>query len=168
MPDIDKHKEYPVKDQSNTKSRRKPILPPTYLLAALVIMIIINFIFPTPKLLPIPWNLLGLLPLGIGVFISYRAEAQFHQVKTTVYPFKKASTLVTGGLFRISRNPMYLGFVLVLAGVGILLGSLIPLIIIPTFVALIHSKFILVEERLMAETFGEDWGNYRKKVRRWI
>lgn len=157
-----------MKVQMKTRSRQKPFLPPTYLLVALVLVSVLHLVFPQPKLIQSPWNILGIIPMGIGVVINVLADKQFHKANTTVNPFEKASTLVTDGLFRFSRNPMYLGFVLVLLGEWVLLGSLIPLIIIPLFTTLIHFRFILVEERTLAKTFGEDWVNYCKKVRRWI
>jgi protein-S-isoprenylcysteine O-methyltransferase Ste14 len=149
-------------------SQQKTILPPTYLLIALITMLALYFIYPVSKFIPIPWNLVGVLLLGSGVWISYAAEAQFHRAKTTVQPFNKPTILVTDGMFRFSRNPMYLGFVIILLGVAILLGSLAPFLVIPFFIVLIDLKFIRVEERNLAQTFDQDWVNYVQKVRRWI
>ena len=114
-----------LKEQSNSK--RKPITPPTYLLIALIIMLGLHFIHPEIKFISIPWNLLGLLFLGTGIGISYAAEAQFHRVNTSVKPFVKSTALVTDGMFKFSRNPMYLGFACILLGVAILLGSWDPM-----------------------------------------
>ncbi len=147
---------------------RRAILPPTYLLIALILMIGLHFIIPGVKLIPAPWNLTGLLSLGIGIVISYLAEAQFHKVKTTVQPFKESATLVIDGLFQVSRNPMYLGFVLILIGIAVLLGTLTPFSVIPIFTALITRKFIHVEERMLEETFGREYLAYCERVRRWI
>jgi len=83
--------------------------------------------YPEIKFISIPWNLLGLLFLGTGIGISYAAEAQFHRVNTSVKPFVKSTALVTDGMFKFSRNPMYLGFACILLGVAILLGSWDPM-----------------------------------------
>lgn len=147
---------------------RKPVLPPTYLLAAILVMFPLHFFLPGLKLLFSPWNLLGTLPLAFGVMMSTLAEKQFHQVKTTVKPFVQSTTLVTDGFFRYSRNPMYLGFTLVLVGIGIILGSLTPFLVIPVFIGLIQYKFILIEEQMMQKTFGCAWTAYAQKTRRWI
>jgi protein-S-isoprenylcysteine O-methyltransferase Ste14 len=152
----------------DTSSKLKPILPPTYLLIALCIMLGLYVIYPAVKFIPTPWNLLGLLLLGFGIWISYAAEAQFHRVKTTVQPYDEPTTLVTDGAFVLSRNPMYLGFASILMGVAILLRSLTPFLVIPVFVALINVKFIRSEEGMMAKTFDQDWRDYVKKTRRWI
>ena len=72
------------------------------------------------------WNLLGLLPLGVGVLLNLNADQVFHQLPTTVKPFARSSTLVTQGVYQFSRNLMYLGFALILLGIAILLRSLVP------------------------------------------
>ena len=75
---------------------------------------------------------------------------------------------MTEGPFRYSRNPMYLGFVLVLAGIGILLGSLTPLFVIPAFAALMDRQFIQMEEQMLRAAFGAKWQDYASRTRRWL
>jgi protein-S-isoprenylcysteine O-methyltransferase Ste14 len=149
-------------------SKRQPVLPPTILLIALIVMLGLNFIYPAARLIPAPWNLSGLLFLGTGIWISYAAEAQFRRLETAVNPYKKPTTLVVDGFYKFSRHPMYLGFASVLLGVAILLGSLSPLVVIPAFIVLVDRKFIRFEERLLEKTFGAAWLDYAQKVRRWI
>jgi protein-S-isoprenylcysteine O-methyltransferase Ste14 len=148
--------------------KTKQILPPTYVLAALVLMLVLHFAFPGIRLIPPPWNLLGLIPLIIGVALNLIADSAFHRAGTTVKPFQESSALLTGGVYRLSRHPMYLGFVLVLIGVAILLGSLTPWVVVPIFTGSMEVIFIQEEERMLAEKFGPDWLAYKKKVRRWI
>jgi protein-S-isoprenylcysteine O-methyltransferase Ste14 len=144
------------------------MLPPGYLLAAMIAMIILHFSLPLKNLLPIPWNLLGVIPLASGVIMNVVADQAFHRVGTTVRPFENSSRLVTDGLFKVSRNPMYLGFVLVLVGIGAILGSLTPFIVAVVFAVLIDRNFIVLEERLLAERFGEQWQIYAARTRRWL
>ena len=146
----------------------KRVLPPTYLLISLLLMIVLHFVFPVKVIAPLPWSLLGLLLLGAGVVINIIAERTFKEMKTTVRPFAKASVLVTERIYRVSRNPMYLGMALVLVGTAILLGTLMPFIIIPIFVWLINTLFIKSEERILQEEFGLRWLQYSMHVRRWI
>ena len=148
--------------------KTKQLLPPTYLLIALIVMVILHFTFPGIKLIPLPWNLLGLIPLIIGGGLNFVADGAFRRAGTTVRPFQESSALLTDGAFRFSRHPMYLGFVLILIGIAILLGSLTSWVIIPIFVALMEVVFIQVEERMLGEKFGPAWLAYKKKVRRWI
>ncbi|HEX7918484.1 MAG TPA: methyltransferase, partial [Gemmatimonadales bacterium] len=70
--------------------------------------------------------------------------------------------------YRFTRNPMYLGMTLVLAGVGLALGSPAPLIMVPLFVWFITRRFILLEEQLLLERFGATYEGYRAGVRRWL
>lgn len=72
------------------------------------------------------------------------------------------------GVFRVTRNPMYVGFVLILIGVAVLMGRLTPYIVIPIFAIVIDIVFIKAEERMLQEKFGESWSAYKKRVRRWI
>jgi protein-S-isoprenylcysteine O-methyltransferase Ste14 len=146
----------------------KKVLPPTYLLIALLAMVAVHFILPVLRIIPAPWVLLGILPLALGIAVDIQADTLFHQLGTSVRPGDESTTLVTSGPFQWSRNPMYLGFVLILAGVAILLGSLMPLIVIPFFITLIDRIFIRVEERMLAGKFGAAWSEYQEKTRRWI
>ena len=150
------------------KTSQKKVLPPTILLIALLLMLGLHFLCPVFKIVPTPWNFLGLLPVTAGIAINYVADDRFKRVRTAVNPFHKPSTLVTSGVFRISRNPMYLGFALILVGIAILLRSLTPFGVIPLFIWLITVRFIHVEERNLAANFGLDWSAYKEKVRRWL
>lgn len=149
-------------------SKPAPVMPPTYVLFAILLMVLLKLTLPIPGLLPAAWNLLGNPLLVSGITISTLAEKRFHKVKTTIKPFQEATTLVTDGFFRFSRNPMYLGFTIALVGVGILLNSLASLLIVPLFMVLLQLKFIRVEERMMAESFTSEWQSYARKTRRWI
>lgn len=127
-----------------------------------------HFLFPITQIVPGLWRFLGLLPLGLGLAISYAAENQFQQAGTTVNPFKESSRLVTDGWYRFSRNSMYLGMALVLVGVGLLLGSLTPFGVIVIFVGWIDIQFIRREEKMLSTQFEQDWLEYKARVRRWI
>lgn len=147
---------------------KKPVHPPTYLLAALALALGLHFVFPGPRLIPTPWNLVGLLPLAFGLVLNILADRQFKQAATTVKPFEASAALVTDGAFRISRNPMYLGFGLVLLGIAVLLGTLTPFGVAAIFVVFLDLKFIRPEERMLEETFDREFLAYCQKVRRWI
>ena len=148
--------------------KRNPVLPPTYLLVALVLMALLHFLLPIARFVPTPWNLVGILPLAGGIALNLLADRAFHQVETTVKPFETSRTLLTDGVFRITRNPMYLGYVLILLGVGLLLRSATPFLVVPVFVFLMARVFIGAEERMLRETFGPAWEAYTRRVRRWI
>ena len=131
-------------------------------------MVCLHFLFPVAKVIHSPWNYLGILLLLTGVWLNLAADSSFKRYTTTVKPFEVSSRLVTDGVYRICRHPMYLGFVLILSGIAVLMGSLAPFAVIPLFAFLIDRLFIQVEESMLAARFGSSWSQYRRDVRRWI
>ena len=110
----------------------------------------------------------GLTLVGIGIVIAFSALGIFRKRKTTTIPFETPSSLVTAGPYRFTRNPMYLGLTLIYIGVAGTRLEVWPLIVLPFLLAYIHFIVIPVEERRLAETFGDQYRQYRAGVRRWI
>lgn len=108
------------------------------------------------------------LPLTVaGFLLVVVGERRFRPV-TTLAPYEAPSVLVTDGLHRYSRNPMYLGLLVSLVGGWIMLGSLSPGLAVVAFYALLRAYFIDHEERVMEARFGEAYRAYRRRVRRWL
>lgn len=133
-----------------------------------MLMIGLHFLFPVIKLIGPPFNYGGIVFLILGSWFNMWGSYYFKRVDTAIKPFEESSYLITEGLFRYSRHPMYLGMVLALAGLFILLGDLTPLFVIPVFVWLITKRFVLVEEKALEERFGEEYLKYKSRVRRWV
>ena len=149
-------------------STMKQILPPTYLFASLVLLGALRIFVPGAPVVPEPWNLTGLALVVLGIGLNIVGDAQFKRRKTVMNPFGTPSALVTSGPFRWSRNPMYLGMLLLVLGVGILLGRATPFVV-PVFLFLVlNFRFVAREERTMAAHFGDDYLRYRAQVRRWM
>jgi protein-S-isoprenylcysteine O-methyltransferase Ste14 len=148
--------------------KAKVILPPTYFLLAIIAMVVLHFLVPIEGIVPVVWKLLGIFPLALGTIMNVVADRAFHRAGTTVRPCEDSAQLVTDGLFKITRNPMYFGFVLMLIGIGLILGSLTSFVIAALFAVLIDRKFIAVEEQMLADRFGERWQAYAETTRRWI
>ena len=144
------------------------VVPPFYFLAALVLMWALDVLAPGGALLDWPAGLIGLLPLVVGSVLSFRAAGLFRRVGTPVRPGTEATVLVREGPFRFTRNPMYLGMVLILLGFALLFGSWTPLLVPPLFMALITVLFIRKEERWMEKAFGESYREYKRATRRWL
>jgi protein-S-isoprenylcysteine O-methyltransferase Ste14 len=108
--------------------------------------------------------------LIVGLLLMFVAVASFFAAKTTVNPLRpsRASSLVTTGIFRISRNPMYLGDLLVLAALAVWLGNAVNVVLPVLFVWYIDRFQIIPEERALAKLFGENYAAYCSGVRRWL
>jgi protein-S-isoprenylcysteine O-methyltransferase Ste14 len=149
----------------------KPCIPPPALaLAAGACMSALHRWFPLARCVSPPWQWLGLLPAALGVAISVMAFGRFRRVRTTVNPLdpSKATHLVTDGVFSVSRNPMYLGLMLVLVGWAIWQGTVSSWLVLPLFWAIITYGQIVPEEQALSRLFGEQYAAYRREVGRWI
>ena len=148
--------------------KHKRLLPPAYLFASLAIMALLHFFAPVATYIAFPYNLLGGISLVLGIILNLVADAAFKRYRTTVKPFEDSTTLVTDGVFRVSRHPMYLGMVLILLGISIVMGSLTPLIVVVAFGIAMELVFVRTEEKMLADRFGEAWRRYKREVRKWI
>lgn len=118
-----------------------------------------------------PWRrALGAILAGAGVLLGGAGVAAFRCAGTTVHPQhpEKASAMVTSGVYRYSRNPMYLGLLLLLAAWAVHLANLLAFVFLPLFVAWMNRFQIVPEERALAARFGASFDAYRRSVRRWI
>lgn len=144
------------------------LLPPFFFLVCVVMMALLSTYYPILRFLEYPWTLIGILDLIGGLSITLIAGVQFMRAKTNLKTFNKPDQFVTSGLFRFSRNPMYLGFAISTFGVALYLGALSPFLICALFIAVVDRWYISYEEKMMAETFGQTYLDYKAKVRRWL
>ncbi|MGH8237557.1 MAG: methyltransferase family protein [Steroidobacteraceae bacterium] len=149
------------------KEQRK-IVPPVYMLFALLAMVGLHYAIPLARIVAPPVSYLGLIALFVGITIAATAARMFDRAGTPVRPFERSTALVTRGLYRYTRNPMYLGLTLILIGVWLLLGTASALVPIAVFIWIIQEGFIRGEERFLDEIFGEEYRGYKSRVRRWI
>ena len=112
----------------------------------------------------------GILLLLLGFVILISAVRLFRKDKTTVNPLspEQATKLVTDGIFKYSRNPMYLGMALVLGSIAVFFNLIGGIILVALFCAYITKFQILPEERAMRDLFSDDFDKYTKVTRRWI
>jgi len=106
--------------------------------------------------------------LGLGCVLS--ASTQFRRINTTVNPLnpESASHLVVDGIFKFTRNPMYLGLCVVILAFGIYVGTWFVFILLPLFVTSINYLQIVPEEIALQKLFGDEYVSYCNSVRRWI
>lgn len=146
----------------------KRLLPPAYLFTSIVVMAMLHYIAPVVKLIPYPYNLVGGVPLALGIVLNLTADRAFKRYGTTVKPFEESTALVRDGAFRISRHPMYLGMVLILLGIAMLMGSATPFLVVAAFGISMDRVFVRAEERMLEGKFDAAWRDYKSQVRRWI
>jgi protein-S-isoprenylcysteine O-methyltransferase Ste14 len=146
-------------------------IPPVLVVAATAgLMWAIAWAFPSLNL-----TLPGRTPAAIlaaltGVLITLAGVVEFRRARTTTNPLRpaNATSLVEGGIYRMTRNPMYLGFALALLGWGIFLSSPLSLAVLFLFVAYMNRFQIAPEEKALESLFGDEFAAYRSKVRRWL
>ena len=107
---------------------------------------------------------------GIAGTIDIWALLSFRKQKTTIdprYPHK-TSSIVTGGIYNHSRNPMYLGLVLILSATGIYFAAFFSFVVVAAFILYMNAFQIKPEEEALEKQFGEEYLSYKARVRRWI
>ena len=143
-------------------------MPPTYFYLGIALIILMHFIFPVIQIIHYPYTLIGILFIILGMVLNLLAWLLFIKNKTTQNPFKNPDKFIVDGIYKISRNPMYLGMLITLFGLAVLLGSLITFIFPIIFFVIIEWIFIPLEEKNMEKIFGKKYIEYKTKVREWI
>jgi len=122
-----------------------------------------------PRLLPFPFSLLGLLPIGVGVAVDLASIWTFLEIgRGTPAYVKPPKKLVATGPYSHVRNPMYVNIFLMSLGFALVLDASLVLIIASVFMILMHFVVVLPEERRLEARFGEEYVDYKKRVPRWI
>ena len=146
------------------------IPPPALMLLFAVTMWLLSVSAPSLAL-ALPWRIpVALILWGAGLAVALAALFEFRRAKTTVNPFTPEATaaIVTSGIYRYSRNPMYVGLLLALIGWFVWLSHLLAFALLPIFVLYINRFQIEPEERALSAKFGGLFRDYRHSVRRWL
>lgn len=113
-------------------------------------------------------DVLGAFLIVAGLVLMVAAAVQMMLARTTLIPRREPDALVQGGVFRFSRNPIYLADAILLAGLLVAWDALVALPLVAVFVVVIQRRFILDEEARLSRRFGEDYLAYAARVRRWL
>lgn len=126
--------------------------------------------FPVSLFESEPPILFPLLMIAIGLLVIVLCAVTFIRKKTTLNPLKPelATILISSGLYQYSRNPIYLGFVIILAGWGMYLNNIPALLLIAGFIFYMDQFPIELEEKLLSQIFGDQFEIYKRNVRRWL
>jgi protein-S-isoprenylcysteine O-methyltransferase Ste14 len=111
---------------------------------------------------------IGILFLLFAVYFSARSMSQFIRTKNTIIPNKPAESLQTTGVYHSTRNPMYLALMLVYLGLSCLIGNWWNIILLPLLFLIIQEYIIKKEEAYLVRAFGQEYIDYRHRVRRWL
>lgn len=144
------------------------LLPPVVLIMSAGLMVVLHQNVPIAEVVPQPFNWGGLLLVVAGLAGANWHARLFRRLGTNINTFGEPGTLTTEGLFRRTRNPMYLGMVVTLVGLACVLGSLSPFVGPAGFFVLAHFWYIPLEERAMALKFGDAYAAYQHAVPRWL
>ena len=148
--------------------KKRRLIPQVYLLLSLIAMALLQIFFPVYQYVEAPDVYAGIIPVLFGITVSALSAGLFKKLDTGIEPFSEATTLVTSGFYRFSRNPMYVGMLLMVSGFAFLMGSLGALLPLPVFALIIHKHFVLAEECVLEANFGQQYLDYKAQVRRWI
>lgn len=147
---------------------RIKLYPPLISLLLILTMAALHYTLPQPQLIGPSFHPLGFVLMASGVLMNLWSANWFRKNKTTIDPRGDAAYLAQEGLYRVSRNPMYLGMLITLLGVSIYLGGLISFLAPPLFVWIVTVRFISREEKALRDCFGDEYKQYQARVRRWI
>jgi protein-S-isoprenylcysteine O-methyltransferase Ste14 len=144
------------------------LLPPVLLLVLIVSMVVTHRQLDASVVVPDGVRRASVALVVVGLAVALIARLQFARARTTIHTFRQPKQLVTGGLFRYSRNPMYVGLALVGLGAGFWCGAVSSLALALSFIVVTDRWYIPFEEKLLQTTFGSAFDAYAGKVRRWL
>jgi protein-S-isoprenylcysteine O-methyltransferase Ste14 len=142
-------------------------IPPTYFFSGIIISVVLMLLFPSGRFIPFPYSLSGIIVIILGFVIVSKTYSQF-KISGTTHQYETPQKVLRDGVFRYTRNPMYVGMLLVLIGIATCLGNLYSMIGPLLFFLMTNFVFIPFEEKLMEQHLGAHFLDYKNTVRRWI
>lgn len=142
--------------------------PPLIYAGALTVGLLAKALFPVRLLPRTVARALGGPLVGSGLLLLLSGLRAMHRVGTDVSPYKPTTSLVVDGPYRFTRNPLYLGFTLVYGGITALTNSLPSALLLPLVLLVMRRGVIEREELYLQRVFGEEYVQYKTRVRRWI
>jgi len=152
------------------RSLELKVPPPAVALVIAVLMWLLSLIAPALAFAIPARVLVAIILAATGLATAIAGVATFARAKTTVNPTtpERSSSLVSWGIYRVTRNPMYLGLLLELTAWAIFLSNPLPFLLLPGYMLYINRFQIAPEERALTSLFGREFADYQSRVRRWI
>lgn len=151
------------KDHASVK-----IHPPILLVIHIAVAYLLGRFIAFPVAVSPLFRNIGLGLAGIGFLLGILAFYSFMKARTTLDPHGSVKTVVSTGIYRITRNPIYLGMVLMLVGFPLTFGNVWGIPLAPVFILLMNKLVIEHEEVYLAKKFGEGYTGYKSRVKRWL
>lgn len=152
--------------QTDHPAINRNIHPPILALIFIGLALLLGWLIPIALPAFVEWIGLGLIL--IGVVLAFGAFNEFRKAHTTLDPHGSVKALVTQGIYQFTRNPIYLGFLLMVIGFPLNSGSYSGLVVAPFFMVTMNRLVIEKEEAYLEKKFGEAYTGYRSRVRRWF
>lgn len=156
-----------AKEQDHPNINRN-IHPPVVALLFIAIAYFLGRYIPLPFTVPPLLRIIGFAMTFIGFLLGIGAFIEFRKAHTTLDPHGSARQLVTSGVYRFTRNPIYLGFLLMVIGLPLNSGLLWGFVVAPIFVLMMTRLVIEREENYLERKFGKTYASYTSRVRRWL
>jgi protein-S-isoprenylcysteine O-methyltransferase Ste14 len=142
--------------------------PPIVALIFIVIAYFLGRLVPLPFVVPLALRYVGLVMTFVGFLLGMGAFNEFRKSRTTLDPHGSVTKLVTSGIYRFTRNPIYLGFLLMVIGVPLNFGLYWGIVMAPFYIIVMNRLIIEREENYLEKKFKNTYTNYKSQVRRWL
>ncbi len=142
--------------------------PPIVALFYLLIAYLLGWLVQIPFEAPGPLRIVGFALACIGFLFGVGAFVEFSRARTTVDPHGSVTQVVTTGIYRFTRNPIYMGFLLIIIGLPLNSGFYWGILLAPFFIITMNRLVIEKEEAYLEKKFGETYTGYKSRVRRWL
>jgi protein-S-isoprenylcysteine O-methyltransferase Ste14 len=157
-----------MSDKKDSPAINKYIHPPIVAMFYIIVAILLGIFVPLISELSRTIRNIGFGFVVVGFLIGLAAFIEFRKAKTTILPHGSVSNIISSGIFRFTRNPIYLGFLFMVIGFPLNFGSVWGIIIAPLFIATMNRLVIEKEEAYLEKKFKEQYTNYKSNVRRWL
>ena len=154
--------------QAQTDHANVRIPPPILTLLFIIAAFLLARFVPLPFSVPRAVEYIGFVLVVIGFLLGLGAVFAFRRARTTLDPYHPVSSIVTSGIYGFSRNPIYLGFLLMVIGIPMNGGTYWGIILAPIFILFCNKLVIEHEETYLEKKFGEVYSSYKSRVRRWL
>ena len=154
--------------QKDRPNINRNVHPPVLALIYIAIAYLLGWFVPLPFTTPAILRNIGLALTFIGFLLGVGALVEFRKARTTSDPHGSATRLVMAGIYRFTRNPIYLGFLLMVIGLPLNAGFYWGMLVAPFFITTMNRLAIEREEAYLEKKFGKAYADYKSRVRRWL